>query len=597
MTMKRITTSRMVVCTILSGVVTAGACTAQQVRTTPAPDRPVVGEVSRPHSEFQIGNAVSPINYWMTAWMLNDMFRMAGFESESGDTRPSRAWIPTINGEWIGDRRWDVPTDNLGWPMSLRLQGGDRADRLTSIIVGHEFTDVFPTGTYRVLWEGEGELLVEGPANVVEVGPQELNFEYDGTSEIFLSILETDPDRTGNYIRNIQVLRPDAVPGERFNRTYLEEIRPYAVIRPLHLLGDQLTYGPRIAWEDRKPENYSHWGGSLGAPYEIAIDLANQSDSDLWLNVPIAASDNFMQNLANLAFNNLDRDRRLYIELGNELWNWAMPYELGRQYVLSQARERWPGVEGTIRPWSDGEPVNEAMMLHSWQGARTAEMAQIFRGAFGDASNRVVVVLAGQVGASQPFWDLSRLILESPVWVGEEGASPAATYADAFAVAPYVSEEEGVIEFSRTSPRAFIGDAIRYTRGEDPWGPNADEPGLRYLIRSDRALAAEFDLPLITYEGGQHFIGSIFTRDRVNPHPDMALLYETLFDVWREEGGGLFTHFAGIIPRGVNEPGTDPTYYQTENFGIKELQTQTEANAPKWRALRNEMRELGQLRN
>lgn len=315
--------------------------------------------------------------------------------------------------------------------------------------------------------------------------------------------------------------------------------------------------------------------------------------------MPIAADDDFVRSLATLVAEQLDPHRRLYLELGNELWNYATPYELGRQHALRQARKRWPGVEGRVTPYSDGDPVHQTMLIYSWQGARTAEIGAIFRDTFnrpefgGDAS-RVVVVLAAQLGASMPGWNPSRYLLESPVWVGEEGAEPAASHADAFAVAAYISETPGEIDFSRQSPEAFIDDAIDYARGEGRWNAASPEPGLRHLIRSDRRLAAEFGLPLIAYEGGQHFTGSRFTRDLVNTHPKMYDLYRTLFDVWREEGGGLFVHFAGIIPRGVSEPDQEPDYYQSENFGIKERQTQPLREAPKWRALLDEMRELGQ---
>lgn len=556
-------------------------------------EAPTSGPRSRPPGEFRIGNAVAPIHYYMTAWTVTDMFKMAGFEEEIGNTDPSRAWTPVIEGRWAMDRRADVPTDEVGWATSLDLRGGGTADALTTIVAGPEDPTVFPNGTYRVLWEGEGSISIDG-YETTEVVDGEMTFEYDGTRGILLSIIETDPNDNGNYIRNIQVLRPDAEAGARFHARYLDDIRPYAVIRPLHFHGDQLTYGPRLAWEDRKPEEYSHWGGALGAPYEVSIDLANQSESDLWLNVPVAAADSFMRGLARLVAAELYSDRRLYIELGNELWNFSDPYELGRNYAHEQARTRWPGVEGTVTDYSDGDPVSRNMMIYSWQGSRTAEMAEIFRSAFSDPK-RVVVVLAGQMGASVPFYHPSRLLLESPIWVAEEGAEPAATHADAFAVAPYVQEEEGVIEFPRTSPEAFIAEAIRYIRGEGRWTADGDEPGLRYAIRSDAVLAEKFELPLIAYEGGQHFTGSSYTRDIISTHPDMYELYLALFEVWETEGGGLFVHYAGIIPRGVNEPGTEPGYFESENFGIKERQTETEADAPKWRALRDQMRELGQF--
>jgi hypothetical protein len=543
---------------------------------------------------FRIGNAISPVNYWMTAWMLNDVFKMAGFEAEIGNREPSRAWVPELAGAWRRDLRHRVPTDSRGWPTSLTLTDGRRADRLTTIVMGAaELPGQFPAGTYRMTYDGEGSVQVL-TAPVVSEKPGEILIDYDGKSTLMLSLTETDPAGTGDYIRNISIRRPDATDGERFNQAYLDYLRPFSVIRPLHFFGDQLTYGPASSWEARKRETCSHWGGALGAPYEVAADLANQSASDLWLNVPIAAGDSYMRQLAALMLRELGQERRLYVELGNELWNYAPPYDRGRAYALQQARRQWPDVEGRVRSWSGGDEVGESQMLFSWQGKRTVEMCRIFREAWDEAAERVTCVAAGQIGGSAPYYHPSRFLLESPVYVHEAGGVPAGEVVDAFAVAPYISEEEGVIDFDSSSPAAFIADAIGYVRGEGIYGGDSDEPGLRFLIRSDRALAAEFGLPLVAYEGGQHFVGSRFTRDRVNTHPDMYELYRALFEVWQEEGGGLFVHYAGIIPRGQNEPGTEPGYYQSENFGIKELQTQPLSEAPKLRATLDVMAEIGQ---
>lgn len=589
---------------------------AGSVGTTAArPSAP--GATVHPGPElFRIGTAVAPVGYWMTAWMFNDIMRTAGFEGPVGDTRSSRMWVPEIEGQWLMEALHAVAVDSAGWPVSMTLTDGRRADRLTTIVLAPEVGRAFPAGIYRLLFDGSGTITVAGGDIVAEPAPGERHIRYEpgpepGESGLLISILETDPAGTGDYLRNFRLYRPDASPAfrdrpgaatprgveadiPRFTRRYLDYLRPYTVIRPLHFLGDQTVYGPRFPWEDRTTESYSHWGGAMGAPYEVAADLANRSDSDLWLNVPIAADDAFVGALADLMVARLDDGRKLYVELGNELWNWSDPYAIGRQYALTRARARWPGILDTVQPWSDGEPVHEAMLVYSWQGARTVEVGEIFRAAFGAEADRVVVVLAGQIGASAPFWHPSRYLLETPVAVHEDGVPPAGEMVDAFAVAPYVGEAAGEIEFSRRSPEAFLREAIAFVRGEGRWHADATEPGLRYQIRSDVALAREWGLPLVAYEGGQHFTGSRFTRDVVNPHPAMYDLYRALLQVWREEGGGLFVHFAGIVPRGVSPPGAEPSYFQSENFGVKELQTQTPAEAPKWRALLDEMRATGQ---
>jgi hypothetical protein len=531
----------------------------------------------------------------MTAWMFNDVFRQAGFEAEIGDTDPSELWIPVVGGEWLIEERDLVATDEVGWPRSMTLADGRRASQLATIVVnGVDIEGAYPAGTYRLLYEGSGSFAVDGGTIVAE-RPGEIEIEYGGSNLLIVYVTSTDPEGTGDYIRDVRLLRPDAADEGWFLPEYIEYVKPYSVIRPLHFFGDQLTYGPALDWEDRKPVEYSHWGGALGAPYEVGIALANESVSDLWVNIPVAADDTYVRELARLLLDGLDSNRKIYIEYGNELWNWTFPYQIAREYVLEVAQERWPGVYETVQPYSDGDPINEVMMINSYQGARTVEIAEIFRDVWAQHLDRVIIVAAGQLGASHPFYFPSRYLLECPVYVNEEGGEPCGTQVDAFAIAGYVGEEEGAIEFSRESPEAFFEDAIAYVRGDGRWGPDSEEPGMRYQFRSDKALADEFGLPLIAYEGGQHFIGSRFTRDVINRHPMMRDLYDALFDVWEEEGGGLFVHLSGIIPPGQSEPGEEPSYFESENFGIKETQGQTRAEAPKWDAVLETMKEIDQL--
>jgi hypothetical protein len=585
------------------GTDVSGETEASPTSVTPASGGPYRGDLTLPERNdpwpgpetFRIGNAVSSINYWMTAWMLNDVFKMAGFEAAIGDTEESELWVPVIEGQWRMDDRDLVRTDELGWATSMELTNGRRADRMATIVMGGaELPGQFPAGRYILTWDGTGRFSADG-VRLVEEGNNELVYEYDGSSTVILYLEDTDPGGTGDYVRNISMLRPDAVAGETFNRVYLDYLKPFSVIRPLHFLGDQLTYGPPIAWEDRKPRAYSHWGGAMGAPYELAVDLANESVSDLWLNIPIGADDHYVRELAGLTLERLDSNRRLYLELGNELWNFTFPYQMGRDRALEYARQRWPGVLGTVRAYSDGDPVHENMMIYSWQGVRTLEISAIFEEVWGDESDRLVIVLAGQIGGSHPDWSPSRDLLGCPVAVAEEGTEPCGLEVDAFAVAPYVGEAEGEVEFDRAAPESFLQDAIAYVRGEGEWGADAAEQGLRYAIRNDAALAEQFELPLVAYEGGQHFTGSSYTRDVIAVHPMMRELYGALFSVWREEGGGLFVHLHGVIPRGRNEPGTEPGYFESENFGIKELQTRTRAESPKWDAVLRRMETIGQL--
>ena len=558
------------------------------------------GNTTHPGPEvFQIGNAVSPILYYSTAWQLNDLFKRAGYEHDYDYRGGSLAFTPVINGQFTGqEQRELIPMDHHGWPTSMTLSNGTVVDEYWAIIGGGRYLDqgpeIFPAGQYELSWQGEGSIEVLN-TTVVAQSSNRMSLNYDGQTEMAVVIRATDPNNTNNHLRNISLMRPDAVEGERFTRTYLDFIRPFTVIRPLHMTGEYLVYGPSVPWANRRPEDYGHWGGSQGAPYEVMIDLANQSNSDLWLNLPVAGDDEFFRNLADLTLQQLHPLRKVYIELGNEIWNFAPPYADGRDYALTQAEARWPGVHQQVRPWSDGDPVDTNMMINSWVGVRLSEACNLFKTQWGTASDRVVCVIAGQFGASDPRYFPNRFLLETPVYVHEEGGTPAGTVADAFAIAPYVGENLGpegeTFGFDQTTVDTYFDDILDYIRGDNEWadGEHNGEPSWRAVIRSEKAMAEAFNIPLVAYEGGNHFIGNRFTRDIVSVHPRMYEMYQTFFDVWKEEGGGLFVHFHGIVSRGQNEPGTEPGYFESENFGIIEYQTQPLEDAPKLRAVLEEI--------
>jgi hypothetical protein len=89
---------------------------------------------------FRIGNAVAPINYSMTAWTLNDVFKVAGFGDDEGAVRPSQMWVPVVVGQWQMEGRFDVATDDLGWPTSLKLRNAARPDKLITVVLDSDRT-------------------------------------------------------------------------------------------------------------------------------------------------------------------------------------------------------------------------------------------------------------------------------------------------------------------------------------------------------------------------------------------------------------------------------------------------------------------------
>ena len=62
-------------------------------------------------------------------------------------------------------------------------------------------------------------------------------------------------------------------------------------------------------------------GAKRGVAWDYAIDLANVSGKDMWINIPCSATDDYVQHLAELMHKNLDPKIKIYIEDSNEVWN------------------------------------------------------------------------------------------------------------------------------------------------------------------------------------------------------------------------------------------------------------------------------------
>ncbi len=134
-------------------------------------------------------------------------------------------------------------------------------------------------------------------------------------------------------------------------------------------------------WADRKlPTDASQAripgiGKNGGACWEHVIDLANRTQTDAWINVPISASADYVIQLATMLKDGLDPAINIYVESSNEVWNTAPGFEQS-QYNEAQAASL--GI---------GERENHAR--------RTVELAQVFETVFGAGSlnNRIRVVL------------------------------------------------------------------------------------------------------------------------------------------------------------------------------------------------------------
>ncbi len=447
-----------------------------------------------------------------------------------------------------------------------------------------------PAGNYMLEWQGEGELNLRVNneewlfSSADDDSLQSLTITPDDITTIFLEITATDP---ADPLRDIRLWLPGTRNNDSiFYAPFIERLRPFSLLRFTDWGVTNVEVGTEdiarpATWENRPHESWYTWAslgadGFRGVPYDVMIELVNELDVDMWVNVPHRADDTYIQNLAQLLRDTLEPERRVYVEYTNEHWNWIFEQAL---YVNEQAER--------IR--SD-ESHAEYYGSH-YYGRRTGETLQIFERVFDSQHERVIGVLAGQAGWRAPL----------EVALEEVLREDTLSSVDVIAIAPYFgngdSEQMHPVD-------AAILDAL----------PDLDESELAQLfdlieadvralfdpsheigqeVLANKALADRHQLPIVTYEGGQHYttwglpefgldeatveaVGEAYAA--INRHPAMYDIYTLYLDLWRESYGGCtFTlfHLGGAW------------WWNTEFFGHLEYSTQPIDDAHKYRAVRD----------
>ncbi|UYV38723.1 calcium-binding protein [Rhodobacteraceae bacterium D3-12] len=483
--------------------------------------------------------------------------------------------------------------DDAGWPKALP----PKVDRIESFILTDQNEGATKmAGRYRVTWQGEGRLRVGGRLrNVARIkGKKELWFDYTpGSGEVALSILSTDPDKSGDHIREIRVLREDQIAlydlGVTFNPDWIARI---ADIRVLRFMDWMLTNGsPVNRWEGRPQlDDFSY--GWRGVPIEVMVELSNFIGADPWFNMPHAADDVYAERFAEMVLERLDPRLHVYVEYSNEVWNHGFPQAV---WLGEEARKRW-GRKAGDDAWMQFAGMRGAEMMRVW-GA-------VFSGPEAARLHRVVAVHTGWMGLEEP-------LLEAPLWQAEQGngaVSPAAHF-DAYAVSGYFGFELGTEEEGRLADlRRWIAQSrelaeqsdaaqglqrraldaaiepIRFDAAIPKAAEAIREGSLKELTQTlwpyHAGVAKRYGFALIMYEGGSHAVGhGAASNDEeltaffhaFSYSEAMAALYREELEAWRGVGGTLFNAFVDVAR---------PSQFGSWG-GLRHLQDDN----PRWRAL------------
>eukprot|EP00767_Chilomastix_cuspidata_P003822 gnl/Chilomastix_cuspidata/3950.p1 GENE.gnl/Chilomastix_cuspidata/3950~~gnl/Chilomastix_cuspidata/3950.p1 ORF type:complete len:3196 (+),score=658.47 gnl/Chilomastix_cuspidata/3950:75-9662(+) len=315
------------------------------------------------------------------------------------------------------------------------------------------------SGTYVLLWDGEGAITLGMDAKVTGFAPGRFEFELSCTTDmnngLFMQIYRVDPS---NPIRNIRVfLKADEPYAAAFpyNNVWLSELSRVSTVRFMDLqrTNSGTDTGADSEWATRKsrPQHFT-WNEGSGIPVEDIVAVSNLLGSDPWVNVGHLWDDDFVSNFAAYMAENLRPDLRVYVELSNELWSAGFFPSGG--YAISAASQ--PG-----QPWKYSE--DDQQMALCWYAKRSLEVWALFRAAFGGGSARVLRVAAGQVVTVWPSRKMYTDVTTESWWEGDYCLGDFSFYlnTDAYAVAPYLGYEvAGLEDYSDEQIDAFISSTI-----------------------------------------------------------------------------------------------------------------------------------------
>jgi len=260
---------------------------------------------------------------------------------------------------------------------------------LTSFTRRMYFPKGLPTSGWVMKWKGTGRLHFQGLENAVgDAGTtvtQEWEswtpdgsfagynymFESSGAGRLetdlhwmihgwVLEIQESDPN---DPIRDVVFLFPGLESeydgGEIFNPMFVERMQQFNALRYTGYLNSNNIESRDIVpechpyryshmlkymeWDERTPENWYNIDNGNGGNYEYIIALANKTKTDPWVNIPYCASPDYAEKLVDLFMERLDPDLTLYLEVGNEMWNFASGFS-GFRWQAALRVVEYPGL-------------------------------------------------------------------------------------------------------------------------------------------------------------------------------------------------------------------------------------------------------------
>jgi len=285
----------------------------------------------------------------------------------------------------------------------------------------------------------------------------------------------TPASDTNTGITNFKLIRPgyDTSSTQIFTDVIYDALDrvSFSTIRAMGLTGTTslpIVYPDTLGWNSRKKLSDPWWGGSIGkrvggAPWEAFIDLCNAAGMDMWVNIPFAATDDYMVQLAKLIQSRLKPFLHVYVEIDNEVWGFP------NQKAYNEAEAKAKGITAV-----------QNYAVHAYRAAKA------FESVFGTAA------LNDKVRILLQWWSLSPADLDRMCDYLTKTYGPVNQYIYGIGVAHYFSND-----YMSGHKAASVEDIVisAYQSADDDTA----------LFKQIATIAAKYNLTAkgnVSYEGG-----------------------------------------------------------------------------------------------
>jgi hypothetical protein len=345
-----------------------------------------------------------------------------------------------------------------------------------------------------------------------------------------------DFSNTNGAVKNIKLIRPGYDPNttQVFTNQFLAELAPFDTLRVMDFTGT--NNNPTVNWSDRTLPTAPSQATGNGAAWEYAIDLANATHENLWINIPEGATDDYVTRLATLLKNQLEPGLAVYVEYSNELWNGGFQQTQANKDAAVAEVEAGMASGNPSNLFYPGETAKnpDGTWVSQWDWAwrriarQAAQISHDFAAVWGQGAidNQIRPVLASQI--------VNPYIVQSGLQFIEQTYGPPRQFLYAIAGAPYFNLGGQDSQTNLTESQVLSALTA-----------SMNQQSAFYPAYID--LATYYGLRDLAYEGGPDTFGpnNVAAKAAASLAPAMESLVISYLDQWFSDGGGLFNWYYG----------------------------------------------------